>query len=180
MEQPYDPKDVVNEAMLNDIWRTAFPGDSVPDNVDPKWTRLGFQSKNPRTDIRTGVHSLKSLHYFSTHYPNDLRRMVVESVNYPFAASAISIAFSLVLFFRLNRKLSINQSGNKSCSNQIIKDFIDKIKSNRNEFNEIYSNLLKSVHFEFLTNGNSDIHNYQICLHNSIEKLREKFNNLEK
>lgn len=73
--------------------------------TSPRWKKLGFQSCDPRTDLRTGRLALESLVYFAEHYPLAISQMVMEaqsrSVDYPFAVASINITQHLSLYLGL-------------------------------------------------------------------------------
>merc|ERR1711879_492016 len=57
-------------------------------DTSPRWKRLGFQSSNPRTDLRTGIIALDNFAYFFEQYPEDAQRLCLESSsNYPLAVA---------------------------------------------------------------------------------------------
>ncbi|CAK0808466.1 unnamed protein product [Prorocentrum cordatum] len=74
-------------------------------DISPRWKRLGFQSSNPRTDLRTGILALDSLVYLVERYPQPAQRMVVEAASdeydYPFAVASINVTQMLAKYLRL-------------------------------------------------------------------------------
>jgi hypothetical protein len=182
LDEPYDVRNPDHEALLEKLWKNTFPEDPMPDPVDPRWTKLGFQSANPRTDIRTGVHSMRSMEYMSRVYPNVFRRIVDESshrsTEYPFAASCVSVAFAVVIFFRLNRRTSVNPSGTQSGNHLALKQFVRLSMANRDTVHEIFSHVTIRVHNEWMkqTMGSFDIHFFATALSIAVEEMKDTFN----
>ena len=181
LDEPYDVRNPDHEVLLEKLWKNTFPNDSLPEPVDPRWTKLGFQSANPRTDIRTGVHSLRSMEYMTRAYPEEFRRIVNESAHrsteYPFAASCVSIAFAIVIFFRLNRRTSVNPSGTQSGNHLALKQFVRLSMENRDTVHEIFCHVTIRVHNEWMkqTPGSFDIHYFARALSVSVETMKEIF-----
>lgn len=182
MTRPFDSSNPDHISLFKSIWRNAFPEAEMPMDVDARWTRLGFQSSNPRTDVRTGVHSIESLEYISRHCTTDFRRMVAEAGNrdteYPFAASCVNIAFSLLIFFKLNNTIAVNPVGSPSGSRKAIKQFVRLSLINRNFFDEIFCALVKRVHREWMRQapGTFDIHYFSVALSVGMTAVAELFN----
>jgi len=181
LDEPYDVRNPDHEVLLEKLWKNTFPNDPVPEPVDPRWTKLGFQSANPRTDIRTGVHSVRSMEYMSRVYPEEFRRIVSESSNrsteYPFAASCVSVAFAVVIFFRLNRRTSVNPSGTQSANHLALKQFVRLSMDNRDTVHEIFTHVTIRVHNEWMkqTPGTFDIHYFATALSVGVETMKEIF-----
>jgi hypothetical protein len=182
MERPFDSSNPDHLQLFKSVWRSTFPGTETPKDVDEKWTKLGFQSSNPRTDIRTGLHSLESLEYLSRNYTEEFRIMVIEASDsaseYPFAASCASLAFSLIIFFKLNTKTAVNPVGSASGTRTAIKQFIRLSLLDRNAFDEIFCALVRRVHKEWMrqTAGSFDIHYFAIALSIGMSAVAELFN----
>jgi hypothetical protein len=182
LDEPYDVRNPDHEVLLEKLWKNTFPEDPMPDAVDPRWTKLGFQSANPRTDIRTGVHSMRSMEYMSRVYTADFRRIVDESSNrsteYPFAASCVSVAFAVVIFFRLNRRTSVNPSGTQSGNHLALKQFVRLSMDNRDSVHEIFSHVTIRVHNEWMKQsiGSFDIHYFARALSIAVEAMKDTFN----
>lgn len=96
--------DASTEKLFCDIWNAAFP-DRVLTEVDKSddWKRLGFQGKDPRTDVRTGRFVLDQLHYLAVEYPEKTRQFVkqAEELDYYFAITCFNLTHMLVVFFDL-------------------------------------------------------------------------------
>lgn len=186
MEEPFIDSNPDHEMLLTKIWTNAFPQEVLPAAIDIKWTNLGFQSSNPRTDIRTGVHSLLSMEYMSRTYPLEFRRIVSEAHDpnseYPFAASCVSISFSLLIFFKLNTKTSVNPSGCASGTRYALKQFIRLSMSFPNLFDEIFSRVTMSVHKHWMNQlsvtekSRFDIHYFGVALTKGLEGMTYLFN----
>jgi hypothetical protein len=180
--RPFDSANPDHEILLSSVWRNTFPGEPLPGLVDVKWTRLGFQSNNPRTDIRTGFHSLEAMEYMSRNYTEEFRRIVHEAsdpeTEYPFAASCVSIAFSLVVFFKLNSRTSVNPSGSASGNRWAIKQFVRLSMTNKDSFNELFSMVTVRVHKEWMkqVSGEFDIHYFSVAIGKSMDAVAALFN----
>lgn len=183
MDRPFDIGNSDHVSLFKSVWRNTFPDTEVPGDVDPRWTKLGFQSSNPRTDIRTGVHSLESLEYLSRNHTADFRRMVIEAsdpeTEYPFAASCINLTFALVIFFKLNTRPAVNPTGSASGSRNAVKQFVRMSILDRNFFDEVLCVLVKRVHTEWMRQppGHFDIHYFAIALSLGMAAVAELFNN---
>jgi hypothetical protein len=182
LDEPYDMKNPEHEMLLTKIWENTFPNDPLPEPVDPHWTKLGFQSANPRTDIRTGVHSLRSMEYMSRVYSDEFRAIVRESshraTEYPFAASCVSVAFAVVIFFRLNKRTSVNPSGTQSGNGLALKQFVRLSMENKDTVHEIFTHVALRVHKEWMKQemGKFDIHYFAVALSTGVEAMKEVFN----
>jgi len=183
LDEPYDVQNPNHEILLTKIWQNTFPNDPLPEPVDPHWTKLGFQSANPRTDIRTGVHSLRSMEYMSRVHTREFQEIVKEAshraTDYPFAASCVSVAFAVVIFFRLNRRTSVNPSGSTQSGNSLaLKQFVRLSMDNKDTVHEIFSHVAIRVHKEWMKQeiGKFDIHYFAIALANGVDAMKEVFN----
>jgi len=71
--------------------------------TSPRWRLLGFQSNDPRTDLRTGRLALEALVYFAEQYPRVAARLVQEAqsngIDYPFAVASINVTQLLARYF---------------------------------------------------------------------------------
>lgn len=183
MDRPFNSKNPDHEMLLTSIWRNTFPETELPAEIDPKWTSLGFQSSNPRTDIRTGIHSLEAMEYMSRVHVVEFRRIVCEASDpqseYPFAASCVSIAFSLVIFFKLNLRTSVNPSSSTIGGNRYaVKQFVRLSMHHRDFFNELFAYMVMRVHKEWMTQepGQFDIHYFAAAQNAAVEALTTLFN----
>lgn len=71
----------------------------------PRWKVLGFQSCDPRTDLRTGRLALEALVYLAERYPLAAGQMVAEAnqdwIDYPFAVASINMTQLLARYLGL-------------------------------------------------------------------------------
>ncbi|CAE8594050.1 unnamed protein product [Polarella glacialis] len=85
---------------------SAGPSESLG-GTSPRWRQLGFQSSNPRTDLRTGILALDAMVYLAERYPLATGQMVREAQNdgidYPFAVASINITQHLARYLHLVR-----------------------------------------------------------------------------
>ncbi|KAI8111521.1 hypothetical protein M9435_004021 [Picochlorum sp. BPE23] len=97
--------------LLERLWNAAWSigGDSAPQGLShttytsDRWVDLGFQSDDPSRDFRGGgVLSLTCLVYMAESAPHVFHRLMAKTCGvrseyeYPFAASCISVVFSLI------------------------------------------------------------------------------------
>lgn len=186
LEEPWRGPD--HEVLLFSIWRNVFPSEALPSLVDVKWTRLGFQSHNPVSDIRAGVCPIISMEYMSRVYPADFKRCVSESSDpkseYPFAASCMSVSFSQIVFFKLNSQTSVNPSGCPSGTNRAIKQLVKLVTAHgRLAFDEIFSKVTLRIHAEWMNQltvthkSTFDIHYFATALSRGLDAMADLFNN---
>ena len=66
IQQPYDNENSSHQDMLRLLWSHAFPGEACTSLVDPRWTKMGWQQKDPSTDFRgAGLIALENLIYLA-------------------------------------------------------------------------------------------------------------------
>lgn len=96
--------------LLERLWNAARSiGDNAPQGlsqttyISDRWVDLGFQSDDPSRDFRGGgVLSLACLVYMAESAPDVFHRLMAKTdgvrsdYEYPFAASCISVVFSLI------------------------------------------------------------------------------------
>lgn len=74
-------------------------------STSPRWRQLGFQSSDPRTDLRTGILALDCLVYMAEKYPLATSEMIREAqsngIDYPFAVASINVTQHLARYFHL-------------------------------------------------------------------------------
>ena len=62
IQQPYDSENSSHQDMLRLLWSHAFPGEACTSLVDPRWTEMGWQQRDPSTDFRgAGLIALENL-----------------------------------------------------------------------------------------------------------------------
>eukprot|EP00941_MAST-03F_sp_MAST-3F-sp1_P000312 g312.t1 len=125
----FDPKNPAHEKDLFELWvssLSSLPSEaSLGSKIDKKtkisasdkrWSLLGFQGMEPRTDFRSaGLLGLKSLLFYVKEYRSTdalreiLRRDAEEQTGwaYPFAATALSIYFMLINRLHLTENRSV-------------------------------------------------------------------------
>eukprot|EP00931_Biecheleriopsis_adriatica_P041414 TRINITY_DN23671_c0_g1_i1.p1 TRINITY_DN23671_c0_g1~~TRINITY_DN23671_c0_g1_i1.p1 ORF type:complete len:272 (+),score=57.15 TRINITY_DN23671_c0_g1_i1:184-999(+) len=96
------------------IWNAAFP-EQKKDTfaTGDHWKKLGFQGRDPSTDVRTGAWPLEQLASLAQHRPRELKEMVTDAAdgkdsNYLFAISCFNVSHMLVIFFDLNTSPSVS------------------------------------------------------------------------
>lgn len=109
--EAFDAESPDNDRLLVEIWNSAFPRELIQKaDPSPRWPRLGFQSSNPRTDVRTGCFALKQLHYLFTKYPEKAQQLVrqAETMEYPLAITCFNLTHMVIVFFDLYNSETIS------------------------------------------------------------------------
>ena len=135
----YDPKQPKHVALLKQMWNFVFPDSAYPGDKGEHWDKLGFQGKDPATDLRgAGLMGLKNLHYMAEFYPETLRKVCaeqagksVEEAYYPVATAGINV--SALLHEKLYK------------SKQVLPFLFDQVYA----FEEIYCATMKVVDATF-------------------------------
>ena len=98
-----DPDSTYTKDSLLTLYKNAFPTLPTPPLTGKEWKTLGFQSENPLTDLRSsGKLSLENILYFSEHHQPLYAKMVQETTDYPFIASAINITTLLLIHLHIS------------------------------------------------------------------------------
>jgi len=95
----FDQSNEEHVYLLNSLWSNLFPDKRRKSNdiICDDWTEIGFQNRNPVTDLRgMGILSLVFLHNFTKNYNSQSRSLLLESLNpqryFPFSAVGINLA----------------------------------------------------------------------------------------
>ncbi len=99
----YDSTKAEHVGLLKEMWGFVFPDTKYPGDKGEHWEKLGFQGKDPATDLRgAGLMGLKNLHYMAELYPETLRKIcaeqagkTVEEAYYPVATAGINVSHLL-------------------------------------------------------------------------------------
>jgi len=74
-------------------------------STSPRWRQLGFQSSDPRSDLRTGILALDCLVFMAERYPLATSQMIREAqsngIDYPFAVASINVTQHLARYLHL-------------------------------------------------------------------------------
>merc|ERR1712137_636677 len=107
LRTPYDSENAEHEQMLSQFWSTIFPDVPLESRITGQWSKVGFQGKDPATDFRGGgILSLQCLCFFAKNYTTEVRRILNEGREYPFAVAGINISHELMtVFLHLNSDL---------------------------------------------------------------------------
>jgi len=149
--EPFDANSSQTDRFLVEIWNMAFPGELV-DKADnsPRWTRLGFQSNNPRTDVRTGLFPLLQFRYFLKNYPDKAQQLVrqAETFEYPIAITSFNLTHMIVVFFDLFGSHTVSPvSGAEQANLEQLRNFSSLCKSAGNVvLDELLCVLLQRLH----------------------------------
>eukprot|EP00613_Pedinella_sp_CCMP2098_P003277 CAMPEP_0171625424 /NCGR_PEP_ID=MMETSP0990-20121206/19338_1 /TAXON_ID=483369 /ORGANISM="non described non described, Strain CCMP2098" /LENGTH=384 /DNA_ID=CAMNT_0012192425 /DNA_START=31 /DNA_END=1185 /DNA_ORIENTATION=- len=106
-----------NLVLLERLWHAWFGPSILFQRVSSKWKSMGFQNRDPASDIRGGGRlSLECLVYLLERYPSVARRMVLkrksrvrsrgEFANFPFACAGITLATRLCEVLLLSQPLT--------------------------------------------------------------------------
>eukprot|EP00884_Botryococcus_braunii_P009559 jgi/Botrbrau1/18604/Bobra.0367s0044.1 len=102
IQVPFDPDDPDHEAALKQLWEYAFPRTPFRQMVDDKWTEMGWQRNDPRTDFRGGGFTALENHLYMAENEMILFRKLLEKADgerseweYPFAVAGINVTFML-------------------------------------------------------------------------------------
>lgn len=104
VNEPAPPRSVLEDQCLA-IWNAAFPEEHKDSfETGQAWKRLGFQGKDPATDVRTGAFCLEQLHRVALRRPELLHTFAAEASDgrasfYLFAIACFNISHMLVMFF---------------------------------------------------------------------------------
>jgi len=101
---PFDPTAPDTDRALCEVWNAAFPEEPIESAADGQhWMRLGFQSKRPHTDVRSGRLALDQLHSLAKNHPQQLQQLAVEAeqARYPFACACFNVTQMIAVFFDL-------------------------------------------------------------------------------
>ncbi|CAK9084384.1 ELMO domain-containing protein C [Durusdinium trenchii] len=82
-------------------------GEDSLGSTSPRWRQLGFQSNDPRSDLRTGLLALDCLVFMAERYPLANSQMIREAqstgIDYPFAVASINVTQHLARYLHLVR-----------------------------------------------------------------------------
>jgi len=109
--EPFDAQSPDTDRLLVEIWNSAFPAEPIVEaDTSPRWPRLGFQSSNPRTDVRTGRFALLQLHYFFRTYPEKAQQVVLQSktTDFPLAICCFNLTHMVIVFFDLYNSQTVS------------------------------------------------------------------------
>jgi len=102
--------------------------------TSPRWRQLGFQSCDPRSDLRTGILALDCLVHMAERYPLATSQMVREAqsdgIDYPFAVASINITQHLARYLQLVKD-GLGCSGMQSASPRVVHRFARLLASSR-------------------------------------------------
>jgi hypothetical protein len=100
--------------LLDEFWNHMFPGKRRNGGLKSEdWKEIGFQGIDPSSDFRgLGMLGLFQLCHLATHFSQDARKILAQSVNprgyFPFAVFGINLSsFILELFYELRLHKSL-------------------------------------------------------------------------
>lgn len=111
------PEEIEIQKQALFIWNAAFPDKKANKfETGDQWKLLGFQGRDPATDVRTGAWPLEQLLELAKQYPEELQRMVTNAnagpSEYLFAITCFNVSHMLVMFFDLNAAPSVSPLSN--------------------------------------------------------------------
>lgn len=101
------PTDQALQELSVEVWNAAFPEELLTAfEIGKHWQRLGFQGKDPLTDVRTGAWPAEQLASFARHHVAQFRELVKEAgttgpSEYLFAIVCFNVSHMLAMFFDL-------------------------------------------------------------------------------
>ena len=142
---PYDKTNAEHEAKLLHLWELINPGEKLVARTSEQWKSLGFQGNDPATDFRgMGILGLNLLLFVAEHRPDDMRKILQNRQDYPFACGAINVAalmFEKLGFSRL-ANVDLSKLFHSSTEfNSRLMDFFCRVE-NDNVFEETFVCLL--------------------------------------
>jgi len=138
-----------------DIWKAAFPGEPLQADSQlvlrsESWKRLGFQSADPRTDVRTGRFALDQLHFLAVMYPRKLQQLTqdAEKLQYFLAISCFNVTHMILVFFGLVNTATVSPlPGVKTATQNQLLNFLGlccrSLYSSSTVLNELFVALLE-------------------------------------
>jgi len=125
----------------------------------PCWRQLGFQSNDPRTDLRTGRLALEALLYLAERYPLAVGQMVREAqgdaLDYPFAVASINVTQYLIRYLSLADNRKHNGKDRPVAPQDFVKRFakllVNTGTSNVDPFCEFHAAVMSSLHATWRT-----------------------------
>lgn len=80
----FDDKDTIHLALIQRLWKAVNSDQEFPGLNSAKWIDLGFQGKNPISDLRAaGLLGLEHLVYFAETYTSNFKKILAEQNTLP-------------------------------------------------------------------------------------------------
>jgi hypothetical protein len=99
-----------HEALLIRLWNLVYPNEICQGTVHSQWTKLGFQSNDPARDFRgMGLLALDNLIYLAEHYAPQMRHILNDTKEYPFASVGINITSMLFTLLNIKQQALLNE-----------------------------------------------------------------------
>lgn len=150
--------------------------------TSPRWRQLGFQSNNPRTDLRTGRIALETMVHMAERQPVACRKMVRESqadrLDYPWAVVSINITQHLA------RMLDLTCGRGCVLPHDAIRRFARLIGSDGGDiFAELQFSVMQRLHASWgsrkKTSSELTIMDFEPCLQESLSAAHSFFSQAE-
>jgi len=103
---PFHAESPETNKQLMTIWNAACPEEPIESVGNARhWRQIGFQSDNPRTDVRAGRFALDQLYYLACKYPERLQHLRKQAsdreLEYPLAITCFNLSHMAVVYFDL-------------------------------------------------------------------------------
>lgn len=107
----YNREDPSHQDTLRLLWGYAYPGEACTSLVDERWTDMGWQQRDPSSDIRGGgLIALENLIYLAQRDSELFQKLRHKTEGeraqseYPFAVAGVNLTFMLADVLELRRK----------------------------------------------------------------------------
>eukprot|EP01100_Stratorugosa_tubuloviscum_P013963 TRINITY_DN7203_c0_g1_i1.p1 TRINITY_DN7203_c0_g1~~TRINITY_DN7203_c0_g1_i1.p1 ORF type:complete len:604 (-),score=240.59 TRINITY_DN7203_c0_g1_i1:37-1848(-) len=106
----FSKDDPEHEDLILRLWKAFYPDRPLEARVGDHWKTLGFQGRDPVSDLRgAGLLGLKNLVFIAEYHPESFRRIALEQASrndhyYPVATAGINISCMLCEIFHIGTK----------------------------------------------------------------------------
>mmetsp|Transcript_47317 Transcript_47317/g.133461 ORF Transcript_47317/g.133461 Transcript_47317/m.133461 type:complete len:405 (+) Transcript_47317:90-1304(+) len=149
----------LSDALMGALCRSVTVSEAMPSaplgRTSPRWRQLGFQSSDPRTDLRTGKLALEALVYLAERYPLAAGQMVREAqsdgIDYPFAVASINVTQLLARYLGLAGDItSTARSGGHVAPRRVVQRFARLLLNTEatgvDTFGELHAAVMARLH----------------------------------
>ena len=151
MKVMYSSEDVKHERMLERLTYSFFSHNEAKEIIangmkSEKWSDIGFQGKDPRTDFRGGgLEGLRQFLKFKEENEQTTREMIFMNKRglYLGACNSISNTFWLKEFFHMGEHTHINKKEGNLAGRKAFKNFCYLLSKDSEIFDKLHELLLK-------------------------------------
>eukprot|EP00347_Sterkiella_histriomuscorum_P014814 403359427 len=141
----------VSQKELTDLYLMVFGQENqkLPKRLESKrWREIGFQSRNPRAELRGGgILSLYCLRFFIKRNPEVFQQMLEDGSQYFYIAlSSVNITTFLIGFFYLNKELLSPTFMRRRANKQEFKNFCRINLNHKKTFFELHCYCLRFLY----------------------------------